>query len=230
MSRSTLASKDIKTQGYVLRRTNYGEADRILDLITPEGKIAVIAKSVRKSRSKLAGGVEMFTLAEYNIHRGKSELGVLTSAKMIRHYGGIVKDLARMELAAEILKYVSRAAEGADSADYFKIVDKGLAAVETEEKLGMVEAWFLLNLARIMGEEVNLYRDTEGEKLLAGQHYMWDGYERAFIKHEWGEYGANEIKLLRIMITSDYGLVKRVKIDDGMAKLALKVARTMKMW
>ncbi|MBR3180228.1 recombination protein O N-terminal domain-containing protein [Candidatus Saccharibacteria bacterium] len=35
---------DIKTLAYVLRRTNYGEADRILNLITPGGKKSVIVK------------------------------------------------------------------------------------------------------------------------------------------------------------------------------------------
>ena len=45
----------LRTFGYVLRRTNYGEADRILNIITPSGKISAIAKGVRKEKSKLAG-------------------------------------------------------------------------------------------------------------------------------------------------------------------------------
>lgn len=48
--------RDVKTLAYVMRRTNYGEADRILNLITPEGKMSAIAKGVRKEKSKLAGG------------------------------------------------------------------------------------------------------------------------------------------------------------------------------
>ncbi len=75
---------EIKTKSYVLRRTNYGEADRILNLITPAGKISAIAKGVRKEKSKLAGGVEMFSLAELTIHKGKGEFGTITSAKMLR--------------------------------------------------------------------------------------------------------------------------------------------------
>ena len=33
----SIHSNDIRTYGYVLRRTNYGEADRILNIITPKG-------------------------------------------------------------------------------------------------------------------------------------------------------------------------------------------------
>ena len=36
-----IQNNDIRTFGYVLRRTNYGEADRILNLITPKGKFCM---------------------------------------------------------------------------------------------------------------------------------------------------------------------------------------------
>ena len=65
MRANTAVNKDIRTEGFVLKRTNYGEADRILNIITPLGKCAVIAKSVRKSRSKLAGSIEMFSLIDF---------------------------------------------------------------------------------------------------------------------------------------------------------------------
>lgn len=51
---------DLRTQAIVLRRTNYGESDRILNLLTPEGKVSVIARGVRKEKSRLAGSIELF--------------------------------------------------------------------------------------------------------------------------------------------------------------------------
>ena len=81
---------DIKTKALVLRRTNYGEADRIVNFITPEGKISAIAKGVRKEKSKLAGGMELFSLIQINIHQGKNEMGVVTSAKMLKFYSALL--------------------------------------------------------------------------------------------------------------------------------------------
>jgi len=52
--------KITKTKAIVLRRTNYGEADRIIQFITPVGKISAIAKGVRREKSRLAGGIELF--------------------------------------------------------------------------------------------------------------------------------------------------------------------------
>lgn len=222
-----MADKDVRTLGYVLRRTNYGEADRILNLITPVGKLAVMARGVRKSRSKLAGGIEMFTLADVNVNRGRGTLGVLTGAKMVRHYSEIVKDLAKMELAAGFLRRVDKAAESSDNPEYFSIVDQSLVALNAGEDLRLVEAWFLLNLMRATGEEVNLYRDARGERLMVERRYGWDGMEMAFSEDARGEYGANEIKMLRIAMTAELMVVRRIKADDEMVAKVLRLARTV---
>ena len=227
MSRSMPADRDVRTLGYVLRRTNYAEADRILNLITPMGKITAIAKGVRREKSKLAGGIEMFSLSDFNIHRGRSEFGIVTGAKMKRYYGEIVKDLTRMEVAAMILRRVSIAAESSDSVEYFELVDKGLAGLDDGAEVELVEAWFLLNLARIMGEEVNLYRDASGAKLVSDGRYVWDNMEGALAVSEQGEYGADEIKMLRLMLTNDLNVVRRVKTDIGLLTRALSVARAV---
>lgn len=222
-----MQNNDIRTFGYVLRRTNYGEADRILNLITPKGKFSVMAKGVRKSKSKLSGGIEMFTLADFNIHLGRSELGVLTGAKMVQYYSNIIRDFGKMELAGTILKRISQAAENSDNPEYFDIVDESLKGLNDGEKVELVEAWFLINLAKAMGEEINLYRDVEGKKLEADKMYVWDGYEAAFCEKENGEYGANEIKMLRLMLTNNLKVVRRVNIDSMMYGLILKVARAV---
>lgn len=65
--------KTISTQAIVLKRSNYREADRILRVITPDrGKISLIAKAVRKPKSKLAGGIELFSVNEISYIEGKA--------------------------------------------------------------------------------------------------------------------------------------------------------------
>ena len=51
-----IPNRDLSTKAIVLKRTNYDEADRILNLLTPEGKMSALARSVRKEKSRLAGG------------------------------------------------------------------------------------------------------------------------------------------------------------------------------
>ena len=45
------------TVAIILKRINYGEADEYVNFVTPDyGKLRLMAKGVRKSKSKLAGG------------------------------------------------------------------------------------------------------------------------------------------------------------------------------
>ena len=212
---TNLQNKDLKTEGFVLRRTNYGEADRILNIITPVGKISAMARGVRKEKSKLAGGVEMLTRSNYVIHFGKSEIGVVTSVKMVRYFGELLKDYDTMELVGMILKKINWAADSVDNAEYFSIVEQCLEALEAKAKHELVEAWFVLNLRRAMGEQMNLYRDAEGAKLSAEEFYAWDGTDRALSVHKTGEYGVNEIKLMRLMLAMNLGAIQRVKVDEA---------------
>lgn len=223
MSKNT--SNEIRTLGYVLRRTNYGEADRILNIIAPVGKITAIAKGVRKTRSKLAGGIEMFSLVDFNIHVGRGEFGTVTGARMVRYYGEIMKDFGRLELAGMILKKISRAAEGAEGAEYFELADQSLSEINAGTNLELVEGWFLLNLMKVVGEEMNLYRDADGEKLKAEERYNWDGGQMAFVVTANGEFGVDEIKMLRLMATAKLSTVKRVKIEQETVKQILRLIR-----
>lgn len=207
-------NKDIRTNAYVLRRTNYGEADRILNLITPAGRMSVIAKGVRREKSKLAGNIEMFCLVDVNIHSGKSEFGVLTSAKMMKFYNNLVTDFGSMELAATFLKRVNAVSEHSDSEELFKVLDQALASLNDGMNKSLVESWFLFNIARVSGEDINLYRDNKGTKLDANKRYYWEGIESALAENPNGEIGADEIKIMRLMLTSPLALVSQIKNLD----------------
>ena len=52
-------------EAIVLSRFDYGEAERILTLITPElGKLKAIAKGIRRPQSRLGGSLEPFAELE----------------------------------------------------------------------------------------------------------------------------------------------------------------------
>ncbi len=222
-----MQNKECRPLGYVLKRTNYGEADRILNIITSQGKISAIARGVRKEKSKLAGGIEMFSLTELCINQGRSEMGVITSARMKKYFGNILRDFNKMELAALILKKVSVASENSDNSEYFDIVDQSLAGLNMGVEEALVESWFWLNFAKASGEEINLYRDVEGTKLSSENRYNYDFGEKSLVIALNGELGAEEIKILRLMITTQLAVVMRVKDIGLLLPKILRLARIM---
>jgi len=207
-----MSEPDLKTRAFVLRRTNYGETDRILNLLTPEGKISCLAKGVRKEKSKLAGGIELFTLSSVVIHQSqKSDLGLLTSAKMEVFYEQILKDLNSLETASRILKEINRITEQVDSPEFFDILKQSLEGLNNGLGSQLVETWFNFNLARARGEQINLLTDTDGEKLQENLRYAWDSTDMALKKLENGNIGKNEIKIMRLILVSSLELISRIK-------------------
>ena len=123
MSTDSSNNKDIRTKAIVLRRTNYGEADRVINFLTEQGIIAAIAKGVRKEKSKLAGSTELFTVSDITLHRSlNNKLCVLTSAKMLEHYDQIVYKLAELELAGMVMKKIAHFAESSTGPEYFDLL------------------------------------------------------------------------------------------------------------
>lgn len=76
-----------KTEAIVLRSFRYGEADRILHLLTLErGRVGAIAKGARKARSRFGGRLEPMSHVALVLHRGRGELHTVTAADLIRSY------------------------------------------------------------------------------------------------------------------------------------------------
>ena len=78
---------DFKVEAVVLRKTRLKEADRILTLYTLEyGKIQAVAKSISKSKSKLAGHSETLTHTAINLSHGRGSLPTITGSQTINTF------------------------------------------------------------------------------------------------------------------------------------------------
>jgi len=88
-----------KTEGIILKRTNYGEADRILTIYTKHyGKIKALAKGVRRITSRRGGNVELFNQAVLFLNKGKN-LDILTEAEVVNSFKSWRRDLKKVTVA-----------------------------------------------------------------------------------------------------------------------------------
>lgn len=214
--------KRFNTQAIVLRRTNFGEADRIITFITPDhGKLTAIAKGVRKSRSKLAGALEVFCVSQIMVLPGKNEINTLMSARLERHYGNIVKKIDRTNSAYELLRLSDKATHEHPEADYFHLLDAGLEALDqTTVDARITEIWFKAHLLKLTGHTPNLHRDALGRKLSEVTAYTFDFDKMLFTASTKGAFTANDIKFLRLAFASvKPRVISRVELAD---KLALR--------
>lgn len=216
---------DLRTRSLVLRRTNYGEADRIIQVITPEGKKSLMVKAARREKSKLAGGIELLVLSDITIHEGKSELGVLTSARMVKFYGKILQDYDRLQFAYEAMKLVARGSEHIDSPEFFEILDSTFDGLDAGASLDLVKTWFYLRQAKVLGEELNLLTDIDGAKLEPGTRYIYDVGDQVFCRSDHGVVTSDHIKLLRVMMHNDLRVVRKITEVEELLPEALRLAK-----
>ena len=97
-----------KTEGIVLKRRNFGEADRILTVFTPfKGKITVLGKGLRRIASRRAGNVELLNRSILYLHQGKG-MPILTEAQTLQSYQKIKGDLTLSTYAYHIIELVDK--------------------------------------------------------------------------------------------------------------------------
>lgn len=189
----------VRTRAIVLRRTNYSEADRILQLLTPEGKRSVMAKGVRREKSKLAGGIELFAVSDVVISQGKGDLGILTSARLVQFYRHILEDYDTMQFAYEAVKQVGKASEMVDEPEWYDVLSEVLTALDVLTiSRQLVQTWFYLRYAALLGHELSLTNDINGEKLSPEKRYAYDVGEKGLREAQNGELSADHIKILRL--------------------------------
>ena len=193
------------TTGIILARTDFGEADRILTLLTPDfGKIRLMAKGVRRVKSKLAGGIELFSVSNITFAKGRGELGTLASTRLIKHYANIVKDLERTMAGYELIKRLNKVTEDEPEPEYFELLRESFEALdELEVPLPLVKYWFGAQLIRLGGHTPNLHTDAQGNKLEVDQRYNFDFDHMYFVAHPDGRFTANHIKFLRLVFAGN---------------------------
>src|SRR5215471_17798316 len=82
-----MAARTLKTEAVVLRSLRFGEADRILHVYTlAHGRVGVIAKGARKTKSRFGGRLEPLSHLELVLHVGSGELATLTGADLRRSH------------------------------------------------------------------------------------------------------------------------------------------------
>jgi len=141
-----------RTEGIVIRRSDTGEADRILTLYTPaRGKIHVVIKGVRRPGSRLAGHVELLNHCSFVLARGRN-LDVVTQAQTITAFAALRQDLERIGwgcYAAELLGHM--APEQAENLSAYQLLLETLERLDQGQNAEVVVRAYELHLLNDMG-------------------------------------------------------------------------------
>lgn len=208
--------QQITTKAIILRRVDYEEADKIVSFISPVGKISALIRGVRKSKSKLAAGVELFSVSEISFIKTRGELGRIVQARLQIHYANIIKEFPRMMQAYEFMKMIDKIAEDASDREYFDLLNSVLADLDDLSlSLSLSRINFLLKFLQLLGRQPDLFTDDRGKKLDKFSRYHFDVGEMKFVESAKGIFLPDTIKILRLAQAQNVQYLSKVKnIED----------------
>ncbi|RRR75756.1 MAG: DNA repair protein RecO [Candidatus Viridilinea halotolerans] len=146
-----------RTEALILRRSDFGEADRLLLLATPGGKRRVVAKGVRKTTSKLAGHLELFTHTTLLLAVGRN-LDIVTQSQTLSGHTTLRTSLPRLSCAYYAAELYDRFTEEDDeSQQIFTLLVAILAALDQSSNPDLVLRAYELRLLHLAGYRPHLH-------------------------------------------------------------------------
>jgi DNA repair protein RecO (recombination protein O) len=154
-----------KTEAIVLRSRDLGEADRVLTVLTPRfGKLRVIAKGIRRPRSRLGGGLEPLSDVQLVLAAGRT-FDVVTGASLEDAHLPLRNDLHSTAAAWYVAELADRfCEERADAHAPFRLLAQALSGLDAPAAAvsrEVVARWFEMHLLDAAGFRPQLGRCLE---------------------------------------------------------------------
>jgi DNA repair protein RecO (recombination protein O) len=151
--------RTFRTEGLILRRIDFGEADRLLTLYTREhGKIRAIAKGARKPQSRKTGHVELFMRTRFLVAKGKS-LDIITQAELVETYPPLRNDLVRATYASYAVELLDRLTPEDDPhPEIFNLLANAFGWFSGDGELHLAARYYELRLLSLVGYQPQLFR------------------------------------------------------------------------
>ena len=152
--------------GIVVRMTNYGESDRIVEFLTAEeGRVSMIARGARRSRKRFGGALDLFSGLRTHSQSGPN-LWTLKSVDALNlrlPLRGHFELLGRASLICDCARALTP--EHHESADMYEAVRQGLDHLSEEDSLAASQAYPLILQA------AGILPDTGGVRVEESMRY-----------------------------------------------------------
>jgi DNA repair protein RecO (recombination protein O) len=225
--------RNYQTEAIIIKKTKLGEADRILTLYTPHlGKIQAVAKGVRRPRSKLAGHLELLTHSLVSLARGRN-LDTITGSQTINSFLPLKSDLQLTSYALYATELVDQfTADHIENYPLFQLLLETLHQLCQAGDNELALRYFELHLLNQVGYRPQLQQ-------CVSCHQSLEPTTNSFCSSAGGmlcpscrlnqplthSVSVTALKVLRLLQSSDYSTVVRLKMNPELSHQLEKVMR-----
>jgi DNA repair protein RecO (recombination protein O) len=206
----------------VLRKLDYGEADRIFTLLTrTHGKVGAIAKGVRRQESKLGPSLELYGHIDVLLAKGRGDLDVVAQVQRMpgARIGGDVERMSHAALIAELAERVCEDRHPVDGVYELTVMALDELARETDPR--RASAYFLSAALDLLGYAPQLMECASCQRPLEAKPAAFSAEAGGFLCDRCAVAGMEPvplaaIKVLRLMASGDLDTYRRLKLDSGL--------------
>lgn len=145
--------KNYRTEGIVIKRRNFGEADRIITIFTKRsGKLQVKAPGVRRITSRRSSHIELLNCCIFGLYEGK-KYPIVTEVESSESFSNIKNNLGKIGVAYHLCELVDGlCAENQENMLVFSLLKNALEALSSDETdADKLIAEFEIKLLNILG-------------------------------------------------------------------------------
>lgn len=212
--------RTFRSEAVVIKRTDFGEADRLLTLYSRErGKIKAIAKGARKPQSRKTGHVELFMRSNFLFAKGK-ELAIITQAEMVKAHTSLREDLVRTTYASYALELLDQFTVEEDKhLGIYQLVVDGLDWFAGHEDLLLIARFFELRLLSLTGFQPQLFHCVSCGEMIKEQDQYFSAELGGILcpncvraDGQATEISAAALKVLRFLQTRPYETIHSLRL------------------
>ncbi|NJN55645.1 MAG: DNA repair protein RecO [Anaerolineae bacterium] len=150
--------RTFRSEAIVLKRADFGEADRLLTLFSREqGKMKAVAKGARKPQSRKTGHVELFMRSAFLFAKGQ-DLDIITQAEMVEGYANLRADLVRTTYASYAVELLDRfTVEHDKHPGLYQLLADALGWFAVDEDMLLLARFYELRLLSLTGFQPQLF-------------------------------------------------------------------------
>jgi len=216
--------RSFRSEAIVLRRTDFGEADRLLTLYSRElGKIKAIAKGARKPQTRKSGHVEPFMRTKFLFARGR-DLDIVTQAEMIEAYPRLREDLVRATYASYAVELLDRfTVEEDHHAGIYDLLAAALGWLSETDDLRLVARFYELRLLGLTGFLPQLFQCVSCSEPIQEQDQFFSAELGGLLCPDSREadrrargISAVAVKVLRYLQTRDWQTIRVLRLKGAL--------------
>ena len=214
--------RSLRTEAIVLRHIDWGEADRLLWLFTREqGKIRIIAKGIRKLRSRKAGHLEPFIHSNLLLAYGR-EMWIVTQAETIDAFIPLREDLLRLGYASYVIELLDRFTyEEGENRPLFNLLVDTLRRLSSEENPVFAVRYYELRLLDLVGFRPQLANCVSCNQPIRPENQYFSASQGGVLCPRCGAGGAEgrpisveALRMLRHLQRSSYREAQRLPLGE----------------